>query len=128
MAGDRKAGIGSRFGGVLEQATAPPRAVEPVEAPDETLPIGSADPVEESAPVPVPRKRTGQGGDRPTVQQARAAKRVKGHTVYLPDDLFERILVQSHRKGQTISEYISALLNRHVPDHLRGRVSGDDAA
>lgn len=49
----------------------------------------------------------------------RTAKKIKGRTVYLPDDLFERIIVQAHRKDVTISDYIAALLDRHVPDHRR---------
>jgi hypothetical protein len=47
----------------------------------------------------------------------RAAKRVKGRTIYLHDDLFERVIVQAHRRGKTISEYVSAVLERQVPDH-----------
>lgn len=46
-------------------------------------------------------------------------KAMKGRTVYIPDDLFERILVQAHRKDRTISEYVCGLLERHVPDHRR---------
>jgi hypothetical protein len=42
---------------------------------------------------------------------------VKGRTVYLHDDLFERVIVQAHRRGKTISEYVSAILERQVPDH-----------
>jgi hypothetical protein len=48
---------------------------------------------------------------------ARAAKRIKGRTVYISDDLFERIIVQAHRRDVTISDYICLLLDRHVPDH-----------
>lgn len=33
------------------------------------------------------------------------------------DDLFERLLVQSHRRGKTISEYVAAILEKQVPDH-----------
>ena len=52
---------------------------------------------------------------------ARTAKRIKGRTIYLPDDLFERILVQAHRKNRTISEYVTAILERQVPDHRIAR-------
>lgn len=45
------------------------------------------------------------------------AKRIKGRTVYIPDDLFERIIVQAHRRDVTISDYVCLLLERHVPDH-----------
>jgi hypothetical protein len=53
---------------------------------------------------------------------ARAAKRIKGRTIYLPDDLFERILVQAHRRDRTISEYVAGILERQVPDHRTTRV------
>jgi hypothetical protein len=44
-------------------------------------------------------------------------KRIRGRTIYLPDDLFERILVQAHRRDRTISEYVTGILERQVPDH-----------
>lgn len=53
------------------------------------------------------------------VPAARTAKRIKGRTVYLADDLFERVIVQAHRRDLTISDYIATLLERHVPDHRR---------
>jgi hypothetical protein len=54
---------------------------------------------------------------------------VKGRTVYIPDDLFERILVQSHRRNKTISDYIVGILERQVPDHRATRGdSNEDAA
>jgi hypothetical protein len=34
-----------------------------------------------------------------------------------PLDLFERILVQAHRRDKTISEYVTMILERQVPDH-----------
>jgi hypothetical protein len=49
--------------------------------------------------------------------KSKANTKVKGRTIYLDDDLFERIIVQAHRRGETISEYVSALLGREVPDH-----------
>lgn len=60
---------------------------------------------------------------------ARAAKRIKGRTIYLPDDLFERILVQAHRRDRTISEYVTGILERQVPDYRTARVEpiGDQA-
>jgi hypothetical protein len=54
---------------------------------------------------------------KPRAPEGRAAGRIKGRTVYLPDDLFERVLVQAHRRGRTISEYVAAILERQVPDH-----------
>jgi hypothetical protein len=52
---------------------------------------------------------------------ARAARRIKGRTIYLPDDLFERILVQAHRRDRTISEYVAGILERQVPDYRTAR-------
>lgn len=55
---------------------------------------------------------------------------VKPRTIYLPENLFERIMVQAHRKGLTISDYVTNLLNRHVPDYRTASAdsSVDDAA
>lgn len=65
----------------------------------------------------------------PPAADARAAKRIKGRTIYLPDDLFERILVQAHRRDRTISEYVTAILERQVPDHriARADLAGESA-
>lgn len=59
---------------------------------------------------------------------ARAAKRIKGRTVYIPDDLWERMIVQAHRRDLTISDYACLLLDRHVPDHRVVRASSTPAA
>ncbi|MBV8268095.1 MAG: hypothetical protein JO252_17360, partial [Planctomycetaceae bacterium] len=56
----------------------------------------------------------------------KAAKKPKGRTVYLSDDLFERILVQAHRRDKTISEYVSMILERQVPDHRTVRADSTD--
>src|SRR4051794_23098934 len=53
-----------------------------------------------------------------------AAKGFKGRTVYMPDDLFERVLVQAHRRDKTISEYVVMVLERGVPDHRAPRRPG----
>jgi hypothetical protein len=47
----------------------------------------------------------------------KAGKRIKGRTIYLHDDLFERVWVAAHRRDKNISDYVSWLLDRHVPDH-----------
>ena len=67
---------------------------------------------------------------KPKPAEARAAKRIKGRTIYLPDDLFERIIVQAHRRNLTISDYVAGILARQVPDHrvVRAEASGTDAA
>lgn len=92
--------------GVLEQSR-PPR-VEPQADPD-SIPMDAAPRGRGASPAPKPSR----------APASRTAKRVKGRTVYLPDDLFERILVQAHRRDLTISDYIAGLLERHVPDHRR---------
>ena len=101
---DRKTGAGSYLGGVLERAPQPKPApaFEPEAGTGEAAPKGRG-----AAPAPKPSR----------APASRAAKRIKGRTVYLPDDLFERILVQAHRRDLTISDYIAMLLERHVPDH-----------
>jgi hypothetical protein len=90
-----------QLGGVLERAPQPrtdsPSDVDDVEA--------------------TPAKGKGAAPSSRAIRAARTSKRVKGRTVYLPDDLFERIIVHAHRKDVTISHYIEALLERHVPDH-----------
>jgi hypothetical protein len=91
---------------VLERTTPhnPPESDDP-----DLSPIG--DPVEAEPAV------KGRGGRKSQPPASRAAKKIKGHTIYLPDDLFERLLVQSHRRGRNISEYVTAILERQVPDH-----------
>jgi hypothetical protein len=44
-------------------------------------------------------------------------KKVKGRTIYLHDDLWERIIVYAHRKDLTISDYVADRLERNVPNH-----------
>lgn len=99
--------------GVLEREKTQPKpvAVEPEPEPEE---------VEAVEPTPTKGR-----GARP--RAASAAKRTtKPRTIHLPDDLFERILVQAHRRDRTISEYIAGLLDRHVPDHRVVRSAGVD--
>jgi hypothetical protein len=117
MSGERKTGAGSRLSGVLERAPLEPQDVaEPEEA------------VEDSDP-PTPIRGRAGGSKRSRAADSRAAKKIKGRTVYIPDDLFERILVASHRRDRTISEYICSVLERQVPDHRTRIVEAtDDAA
>ena len=53
----------------------------------------------------------------------RSKSDVHGHddSIYPPDDLFERILVQAHRRDRTISEYAAGILEPQVPDHRIAR-------
>ena len=109
---ERKTGAGMQLGGVLERAAQP--KPEPLE-------------VEEADPSPA--KGRGVAPPAPkAAKSARASKRVKGRTVYLPDDLFERIIVKAHRRDVTISDYIAGLLDRHVPDHRVIRSGGSAQA
>ncbi len=106
MAAERKTGAGSHLSGILERAPQP--RPEPAPEPDAI------------APDAAPKGRGAAPAPRATrAPAARTAKRIKGRTVYLPDDLFERVLVQAHRRDLTISDYIAGLLDRHVPDHRR---------
>jgi hypothetical protein len=122
---ERRSGAGPRLSGVLERSTQPstPPATEP-EGPEAPPPADPGD-VE---PSPSSRGR-GASPRKTRAVDARAARRIKGRTIYLPDDLFERILVQAHRRDRTISEYVAAILERQVPDHRTARVEpvGDPA-
>jgi hypothetical protein len=62
------------------------------------------------------------GSARATTAPRQNASKARARTIYLPDDLFERIIVQAHRRDCTISEYVAALLDRQVPDHRVMRV------
>jgi hypothetical protein len=115
---ERKTGAGPRLSGVLERSTPPssppatdPEGIEPGVSPVEP---------EDAEPSPAARGR-GATLKKPRAGDARVAKRIKGRTIYLPDDLFERILVQAHRRDRTISEYVTAILERQVPDHRIAR-------
>ena len=95
------------------------------EAPAEPEPLEASTRGRGATPAPKPAR----------APAARTAKRIKGRTVYIPDDLWERIIVQAHRRDVTISDYVTLLLERHVPDHrvLRSGVpasadQGEDAA
>ena len=103
---ERKTGAGMHLSGVLERAQ-PPRPERSPEPPDE--PAAEAGPKGRGG-APSPAKAAAP-------RAARTAKRIKGRTIYIGDDLFERIIVQAHRRNVTISDYVCLLLDRHVPDH-----------
>lgn len=74
-----------------------------------------------------PTPSRGRGGSSTRSRTSTPAKRTtKPRTIHLADDLFERILVQAHRRDRTISEYVAGLLDRHVPDHRVVRSTGVD--
>jgi hypothetical protein len=87
---------------------------------------------DETAPEPVaPKGRGASSSTRPRSSAAAATKKTtRPRTIHLPDELFERILVQAHRRDKTISEYIAGLLDRHVPDHrvVRSTAAAEDDA
>ncbi|MBV8429856.1 MAG: hypothetical protein JO244_01750 [Solirubrobacterales bacterium] len=70
--------------------------------------------------------RTDRESLRKAPDRGKIAKKPKGRTVYLSDDLFERIIVQAHRRDKTISEYVSMILERQVPDHRTVRADSTD--
>jgi hypothetical protein len=90
--------------GLLERPPLEPLAVEPEE-------------VEPGDVETTTARGRGATSRKPKTTDARATRRVKGRTIYLHDDLFERIIVQAHRRRRTISEYVSGILDRQVPDH-----------
>lgn len=104
--------------GVLEREKTQPKpvAVEP-------------EPEAEEAEAVEPTPTKGRGA-RSRAAASAAKRTTKPRTIHLPDDLFERILVQAHRRDRTISEYVAALLDRHVPDHrvVRSTGSAEDEA
>jgi hypothetical protein len=111
---------------VLERATPP----KPAPAPDaDGQDVTHGDDASEPE-VPAGKGRGAAARKAPRTTDARAARRIKGRTIYLPDDLFERILVQAHRRNRTISEYVAGILDRQVPDHrvVRADAGQDDAA
>jgi hypothetical protein len=117
---EKKTGAGLHLASVLERATQP-KPVAPPE-PDETdVPAVDDEPVAEVS------KGRGSAPIRTKALAARQAKRIKARTIYMPDDLYERVMIAAHRRELNISEYVTAILSRHVPDHLRGRSEGDAA-
>lgn len=116
---ERKSGAGAHLSGVLERAT-----------PHKPAPDPDGQDVPQGDDGPEPEVSTGRGrgatAKKARTVDARAAKRIRGRTIYLPDDLFERILVQAHRRGRTISEFVSHVLDRHVPNHITGRSGSAD--
>lgn len=96
---------------MLERLTPPetdPSIEESAEAPAEP----------EVGRVRMSSRRVGQGGRKIATT---------GHTIYLPDALFERIMVQAHRKKKTISDYVTSILERQVPDYRTSRGESGDA-
>jgi hypothetical protein len=110
---------------VLERST-PRDSAEPADPLDLEPSAPSAEPGDDQAAeargrgVTAPKK--GRAAD------AKPGKKPKARTIYLDDGLFERILVQSHRRDRTISEYVAGILDRQVPDHRVVSPRNDQAA
>ena len=98
----------SRLSGVLERSTLPET--------EETEPT-----ILEAADGESSRGR-GVASKKPKAPNKRT-----GRTIYLDDTLFERIIVQAHRRNRTISEYVAAILERQVPDHRVVRADQSEA-
>jgi hypothetical protein len=118
---EKRNGAGSRLAGLLERPTPPDQPAEP-DGPESDDGVGGADPISSE-----PSRGRGSAPKKPRAADPRAAKKIKGRTIYLPDDLFERIIVQAHRRDKTISEYVTAILERQVPDHRVIRAETTDA-
>lgn len=104
--------------GVLERMTPPPKPADDAEPGAEAFDGEQAGAKGRGA---APRKARAAGSP--------AAKRIKGRTIYIADDLFERIIVGAHRRDKTISEYVVMILERQVPDHRTVKAEADaDAA
>jgi hypothetical protein len=113
--------------GVLERSGAPTphRLVAPPEAEEPAAPIADLEAPEPGVePAQVSR---GRGGRAPKAAAPRPAKKIPGRTLYINDDLWERIIVQAHRKRKTYSEYVESILERQVPDHRVVRAGGSAA-
>ena len=110
----------------------PPRTVAPAESIAETEDIETTTALSEAEAAATAKGRGVSRADREPSRKAqpagKAAKKPKGRTVYLSDDLFERIIVQAHRRDKTISEYVSMILERQVPDHRTIRADSTDEA
>lgn len=110
----------------------PPRTVAPAESVAETEDIETTTELPEAEAAATAKGRGVSRADREPSRKAqpagKAAKKPKGRTVYLSDDLFERIIVQAHRRDKTISEYVSMILERQVPDHRFIRADSTDEA
>jgi hypothetical protein len=92
------------------------------------MPLDAGGSIDES---PEPSAETESGRVRGTSKRSggQGGRKVAttGHTIYLPDALFERIMVQAHRKKKTISDYVAAILERQVPDYRTSRAEPGDS-
>jgi hypothetical protein len=104
-----KNGAGGRLSGVLERP--------PLNSPQSDEPEALE---QSAAPADEPDAGRSRG------QTTRKPQKPRARTIYLTNDLFERIIVQAHRRDRTISEYVQGVLDRQVPDHRT--IRGDSGA
>ena len=107
--------VGSLGSGVLEKLT-PHKSAELIE-------------MESDQPAESYSGRA-RGMSKKAEAEGQRARKVatSGHTLYIPDALFERIMVQVHRRKKTISEYVSLILERQVPDYRTTRADAEVTA
>ncbi len=98
--------------GVLEQAP-PETEINP-----DPVRVNQID----DAPEPAKVRPTTAPSRKPTSPVSSKAKGVTGRTIYMPDELHERLWLAARRRGKTVSELATMLLDRHVP---RGRTDGE---
>lgn len=105
--------------GVLERAQPP----DPEPGP-ELVESASGDDLDVDASPSKGRGVSARGG-RPG--KVKAGGKVKPHAFYLPESLFERILVAAHRREKTLSEYVANILDKQVPAYRATR-DGDESS
>jgi hypothetical protein len=103
--------------GVLERSTPPKPAATTEDSLIDSQVDAVVEPIDGEPANGKGRGRRPADPSRKAQATPKTAKKMKGRTIYLPDDLFERVVVQSLRRGRTISEYVQTILERQVPDH-----------
>jgi hypothetical protein len=111
---------------MMERPTPPETTMEA--APGDAEPVEMPEADDMPAAEPSPAKGRGVGNSKAGRTGGVKGKKVKPRTVYLPDDLFERVWLQAHRKDMTISEYVTWALSRQVPGPRAARDADDTAA
>jgi hypothetical protein len=99
-----------------------PPEPDPVPEPFEA---GPGDDPQAAEPTQAPAKGRGAGLTKGGRTGGVKGKKVKARTVYFPNALYERIWVAANRRNQTVSDYLTQLLDRQVP---KLRVAGDEDA
>jgi hypothetical protein len=73
-------------------------------------------------------KSRGAAPKKPRSRVSSLAKGVSGHTVYLPDTLFEQVMVKAHRRKLTISEYVTWVLEGELGLRRKAAAESSDTA